>query len=206
MPKGIIVITVAYLLGSIPFGLIIGKAFYSVDIRNYGSGNIGATNIYRTLGPVAALLVFGLDLLKGILGVGLAKIIFQDQASLLPAMSVLAGLAAILGHSYSIFLGFSGGKGVTTGAGVLIMLWWWIALVLFGIWLIVVSATRYVSLASLTAAVAFPLLILIFYPQLPYLLFSLAAALTIIVRHRSNISRLLAGRELKLGQQLREED
>jgi glycerol-3-phosphate acyltransferase PlsY len=206
MFQGIVVIIGAYLLGSIPFGLIIGKAFYSVDIRDYGSGNIGATNTYRILGPVAALLVFSLDLLKGILGVGLAKLVFQDQASLLPAMSVLAGLAAILGHSYSIFLGFSGGKGVTTGAGVLIMLWWWVALVLFGIWLIVVSVTKYVSLASLTAAIAFPLLILIFYPQLPYLLFSLAAALTIIVRHRSNISRLLTGRELKLGQQLREED
>jgi glycerol-3-phosphate acyltransferase PlsY len=206
MFQGIAVIIGAYLLGSIPFGLIIGKTFYSVDIRDYGSGNIGATNTYRILGPVAALLVFSLDLLKGVLGVGLAKVVFQDQASLLPAMSVLAGLAAILGHSYSIFLGFSGGKGVTTGAGVLIMLWWWVALILFGIWLIVVSVTRYVSLASLTAAIAFPLLILIFYPQLPYLLFSLAAALTIVVRHRSNISRLLTGRELKLGQQLREED
>ncbi len=195
-----------YLLGSVPFGLIISAAFYRTDIRKHGSGNIGATNVYRTLGPVAGILVLATDILKALIPVLLAKYLLASDPHLMPTVSVLTGFAAIIGHSYPVFLGFSGGKGMSTAGGMVIGLWPWVALILFIIWVTMLAVFRYSSLASITLAVTLPVLVSILYPKPEYIAFSLVAAIVLVFRHRSNISRLLAGTELKLGKKNLEAD
>lgn len=206
-----VIIAAAYLIGSIPFGLIVGKIGYGKDIRQYGSGNLGATNTFRVLGPLPGLLVLILDALKGILAVGLASYFFPNAPSLIQhpqntnfyhaLVVVLAGMAAICGHNWSIYLKFSGGKGIATGAGVLLMLVPMIVLILLVIWAVITAITRYVSLASIIIALIFPILMIIFYSHnFPYIVFGLAAATVVIYKHKSNIKRLLAGEESKIGE------
>ncbi len=219
-----IAIPLAYLSGSIPFGMLIAR-MHHINIREHGSGNIGATNVWRTLGTRAGLTCFVLDVLKGFLPVfftGLATGLLHTTP--IPATDAWLWLAvaaaAILGHMYPIWLGFKGGKGVATGFGTLLGLYpvlTWPAIGALLIWIVLAKTTRYVSLASCCAAVSLPLwlaLSLVLMRQtdtnaidaltdttsLPWLLTMSLLAIFILIRHRSNIGRLIAGTENKIGQ------
>ena len=186
-----IAIAVAYLLGSIPFGYVAGR-LRGIDIRTVGSRNVGATNVFRTLGKPTGIAVMALDILKGVAAAVIARVISDD-----PWPLVAAG-AAVAGHVYPVWLGFRGGKGVAVGAGVAIGLVPWVALALVPVWVLIVAITRYVSLASLVAAVAFtPAVWLLGYSNAT-VAFAALVALAVIWRHRTNIVRLLRGEELRL--------
>jgi len=184
---------VAYLIGSIPNGLIIGKLFWQIDLREHGSKNIGATNAYRTLGAKPAALIFIMDLLKGIIGVWLGSYMIGT-----PFAMILGGIAAIIGHNWSAFLKFTGGKGVATGLGVIAMIMPQATIVVFVTWLIIVYVTKYVSLASIVAAMMVPICSYFFNEPLEYLCFSILAAVFVIYRHKSNVHRLINGNESKI--------
>ncbi len=184
----------AYLLGSIPFGYILTKVVHKTDIRLYGSGNIGATNVLRVYGWRSALPVFILDLAKGLVAVFLAR-----AAADLPAVYLAAGFLAMFGHSFPLYLKFKGGKAVATSIGVLLALSGWVTLIVLACFLAVVYFTRYVSLGSIISMLILPLIFPVLGFSLPYALFGLATALLVIVRHHENIGRLLKGTESKLG-------
>lgn len=183
----------AYIIGSIPVGLILGNLIWKKDLRRFGSRNIGATNAWRVLGRKAGLLVFALDFIKGQLGVLLGMCIIGT-----PAAMVLGGFVAIIGHVTSIFAGFRGGKGVATGLGVLSILMPKVMAIVFVVWFILVLITRYVSVGSVVAAVLTPILAAVFNVPNAYFAFALAAAVLIVWRHRENIRRLREGRENKI--------
>jgi glycerol-3-phosphate acyltransferase PlsY len=188
----------AYLLGSIPFGLLVGKLFSAADVRKAGSGNIGATNVARVAGPFAGVLTLLLDAAKGSLAVLLAARLTNDSA----LWMMIAGLCALVGHCFPIWLGFHGGKGVATAAGVFLVLCppaFLGAVILF---FLVVLYWRFVSLGSMSAAAAMPLLIYFFWaphhaPPYAVTFGSLAAALLIVYKHDANIQRLVQGDEPK---------
>lgn len=189
----LLALLLSYLLGSIPNGLWLCRALWHVDLRQHGSHNIGATNAWRTLGKGPGFLVFFLDMLKGLLAVWLGEMLVGT-----PLVMILCGVLAIVGHSLSLFLRFHGGKGVATGLGVILMLMPKVTGIVFLVWLLLVLATRYVSLGSIVAAALVPVLALVFgYPAL-YVAFGVLAAALIIVRHRSNITRLLNGTENRI--------
>ncbi len=196
------VLIAAYLLGAVPFAVIIGRLFYGVDVREHGSGNAGATNVLRVLGAKAGAAVLVLDALKGLAAVLLASAVapVEHGATTHDWVLIGASFAAVLGHSYSPFLGFAGGKGVATAAGALLILVpvaWPILLLTF---IVVVAVSRMVSLGSLVIAVEFPILVILLYPDRPVLiLFSVFAASFVVWRHRSNIARILRGEEAKIG-------
>lgn len=185
----ILMLIVAYLLGSIPSGVIIGKLFFHTDIRQAGSGNIGTTNTYRVLGPVAGTVVMTMDILKGTLAAA------QPAIFHLPVNALLIGLAAILGHTFSVFIGFKGGKAVATSAGILLAYNWQFFLIASAIMFTLVYLTSMVSVASM-ASLTLVSLIAIFYYQ-DWILSIVAVALTIFIfyRHRANIARIKAGTE-----------
>lgn len=183
----------AYLIGSIPTGLILGKLIWKKDLRQYGSHNIGATNAWRTLGRKAGFLVFLLDLIKGQLGVLLGGCVLCT-----PAAMVLGGFFAVVGHMFPLFLGFKGGKGVATALGVLAALMPKITAIVFIVWLVIVVLTRYVSVGSIVAAVLTPILAALFKQPAEFFAFALAVAVLIVWRHRENILRLKAGHENKV--------
>ena len=183
----------SYLMGSLPFGLWIGQWFYHIDLREHGSKNTGATNAYRVLGRWPALLVFVCDTVKGMAGVYLGSLLVGGSLA-----EVLGGIAAISGHNWSVFMGFKGGRGVATGLGVIALLAPKVTAIVFAVWCIVVFLTRYVSLASIVAAALVPLLMWWFDAGRETLLFGVAAAMFVILRHRPNIVRLLRGEELKI--------
>ncbi len=187
----IVYAVLAYLIGSIPSGLIIGKIFFNIDVRQYGSRNIGATNTYRVIGLKAALPVFLCDALKGAAGVVLLS-------SYGPMYMILGGILAMMGHNWSVFLGFKGGRGVATGLGVLIALSPLVALLCFLVWGIIVYFTKLVSLGSIIAAALVPVLMYVTGESYWFVGFGGLAALFVIVRHWDNIKRLLAGNELKV--------
>ena len=189
MTENILAFIAAYVIGSIPSGLILGKLVWHTDLRAYGSHNIGATNAWRTLGKAAGIAVFLADSLKGQAGVYMGLMLVGT-----PLAAVLCGLAAIVGHSFSVFLRFRGGKGVATSLGVLTMLMGNVTLIVFLVWLAVV----YVSLGSVIAGFLTPILAAAFGYPLEYLLFTVLAATLVIVRHRENIERLLHGTENKI--------
>ena len=189
----LLALLLSYLFGSIPNGLWLCRALWHVDLRQHGSHNIGATNAWRTLGKGPGFLVFFLDMLKGLLAVWLGEMLVGT-----PLVMILCGVLAIVGHSLSLFLRFHGGKGVATGLGVILMLMPKVTVIVFLVWLLLVLATRYVSLGSIVAAALVPVLALVFgYPAL-YVVFGVLAAALIIVRHRSNITRLLNGTENRI--------
>ena len=187
----IVYAVLAYFIGSIPSGLIIGKTIFNTDVRQYGSKNIGATNTYRVIGLKAALPVFLCDALKGAAGVVLLS-------SYGPMYMILGGILAMMGHNWSIFLGFKGGRGVATGLGVLIALSPLVALLCFLVWGIIVYFTKLVSLGSIVAAALVPVLMYVTGESYWFVGFGGLAALFVIVRHWDNIKRLLAGNELKV--------
>lgn len=182
-----------HVCGSVPSGLWLVQAFHGIDIRNYGSKNIGTTNVFRIVGPKTAVLVLIADALKGILAVGIMSYFFHN-----PLLDVVTALGALLGHNYSLFLGFKGGKGVATALGLLIFMMPKVAVASFGIWLVCVLLTRYVSLGSIMAAIFTPPLAwYLGYPS-AYVIFSVVAAFFVVLRHKENIHRLLTGTESKI--------
>ena len=202
MQSVFVAVLIGYLLGSIPWGYIVGKC-RGIDIRQHGSGNIGATNVFRTLGRNLGVLVFALDVLKGVIAVQLAM---RCLASSSPTpgvwylaadqLGIVAALGCFLGHCFPIWLGFKGGKGVAVGAGVLLGLMPLVAVIGLAIWGVVYKTSRYVSLASVAAAVSLPLIAWLLEGRLGAIFwFTLIISLLALWRHRSNIQRLLAGTE-----------
>ena len=187
----IVVCIISYLLGSIPNGLICGKGIWGVDLREHGSHNIGATNAWRTIGKSAGILIFALDLLKGAISVYLG-LHFGETA----VAGILCGILAIVGHSWSLFLGFKGGKGVATAFGALTGLCPPLGLGCLAVVLIAVALTRYVSFGSIFGALACP--VLSFFLIRPFLPYAAVMAAIVIWRHRSNIVRLVHHEESKL--------
>jgi glycerol-3-phosphate acyltransferase PlsY len=184
----------SYLLGSLPFGLWIAWRWKGVDIRTMGSGNIGSTNVGRVCGPVAGGLVFLLDVLKGLLPpLVLAALHFASP------WQILAALLAILGHNYSVFLGFKGGKGIATSLGALLGIAPKVGLTAFALFGVEVLTVGYVSLGSILGALSLPVLMPLFYPGDSYrLAFGVAACLLALYKHRANIQRLRNGTEPKV--------
>lgn len=193
MTDYILAAVIAYLIGSIPSGLILGKLFWHTDLREHGSHNIGATNAWRTLGKGAGIAVFIADSLKGQAGVSVGLVLVGT-----PLAAVLGGLFAIIGHSFSLFLRLRGGKGVATSLGVLTMLMGNVTLIVFAVWFAIVYMTRYVSLGSVVAGFLTPILAALFAYPMEYILFTVIAAILVIVRHRENIKRLMNGTENKI--------
>ncbi len=188
----------AYLLGSIPTGYLVGK-FHGKDLRKEGSGNIGATNVVRVLGKKWGYLVFAVDFLKGILAVVLALTLAKGAAQR-ESLALIAAISAILGHNFPIWLNFRGGKGVATTAGViLVLLPWPVFIAALIVWALAFFTTRYVSLASLLAAVTVPVTCGILFwlgkVSLIFLWIGLGICALVIWRHRSNLARLFAGTE-----------
>ena len=194
----IFVFLFAYLLGSIPFGLLLAKLFGGTDVRKSGSGNIGATNVARVVGPAAGVLTLLLDAAKGAFSVWLAARLMHDSATTM----VFAGLFAMVGHCFPVWLRFRGGKGVATAAGVFSVLCPPALIAALILFILVVGFWHYVSLASLAAAAVIPLMVYLlwapsFAPPESVTLTSLAIAALVIYQHRANIGRLIRGEEPK---------
>ncbi|MGQ9696071.1 MAG: glycerol-3-phosphate 1-O-acyltransferase PlsY [Thermodesulfobacteriota bacterium] len=185
----------AYFLGSIPTGVIVAKAFGSIDPRTQGSKNIGATNVFRTGGKKLGIITLAGDILKGLIPVVLAKG-YIDSFFWIGAIA----LAAFLGHLYPIFLRFKGGKGIATGLGIFLALAPFPAFLSLSVFALVLYKWRYVSLGSLTATVAFPFFLFLFNAHPDFILFAIIIGVLIFYRHKDNISRLRAGTESKFGQ------
>ncbi|MEO1297391.1 MAG: glycerol-3-phosphate 1-O-acyltransferase PlsY [Cyanobacteria bacterium J06636_16] len=203
---GSLILVAAYLLGSIPTGYIVARMAKGIDIREHGSGNTGATNVFRVVGKSAGIAVLIVDLCKGLLAVLLAQqvtnLINAESAtwtSAAPWLIMLAGLLAILGHSRSIWLNWTGGKSAATGLGVLLALAWPVGLGAAGVFGLVLGLSRIVSLSSMAAASASAIVMIIMQQPMPYILLAIAGSLYVILRHRSNIERLLAGTEPRIG-------
>jgi glycerol-3-phosphate acyltransferase PlsY len=198
----ILVAAVSYLLGSFPAGYIAGR-IAGIDIRTVGSGNVGATNVTRTLGKQFGYPVFIVDFAKGLSAVVLSGIIAKHSKAppnIVDLCAATAGVAAVIGHSYPVWLRFKGGKGVATSMGILFGIEWIAALIVCAVWLVVFRISRYVSIASIAAAFALPLtmagmfwLNMLNTPVFVY--FSICLAAIVIMRHRSNLSRLFKGTE-----------
>lgn len=185
----------AYVLGSIPFGLLIGM-LKGIDVRKQGSGNIGASNVMRLVGMPAAVLVLILDAAKAALPIVLLRSIGYDN----PTLLLFAGLIAVVGHSWSVFLKGRGGRGVASALGLLIALTPVVAAIGFGVWIIVVALTRYISLASMLAGFAIAGSMLIFSEPVPYRWGAAALLVMVVYRHTPNIKRLVAGTENRFGE------
>lgn len=179
----------AYLCGSIPFGLIVGKVFYDVDVRQHGSGNVGTTNVFRVLGKKAGAVVMVCDILKGWVPAFIAAQFFTPWAA------IFIAAAPVVGHMYSIFLKGRGGKGIATGAGVVLALVPLAFVIIFATWIVLILVTRYVSVASLVAAALVPVLTIALEEPLPYEIAGVLVAILVWWAHRGNIKRLLAGQE-----------
>ena len=188
-----------YLLGSIPSGFLAGQWCKSIDLRTIGSGSTGATNVLRNVGKGPALAVFFVDVAKGAAAVLLARSL-NPTSALIDWIQVLAGLAALAGHIWPVWLGFKGGKAVATGFGMFLGLAWPVGLACFGMFMAVFSISRIVSLASVVAAVSLPLLMAAGSDSNANLVVALVAMLLVLWRHRSNIQRLINGTEPQVGQ------
>ena len=187
-----------YLLGSLPSGFLAGKWCKGIDLRTIGSGSTGATNVLRNVGKKPALVVFLVDVAKGAAAVLLAGALTQSNP-LNDWIQVLAGLAALAGHIWPVWLGFKGGKAVATGLGLFLGLAWPVGLACFGVFMAVFSLSRIVSLASVVAAVSLPLLMAAGSDSNADLVVALVAMLLVLWRHRSNIQRLINGTEPRVG-------
>lgn len=204
MPLDIIVIIfsslIGYLIGSVNTSIIIGKLLYKADVRDYGSGNAGATNALRAFGKGAALAVIVGDLLKGILACLIGRYVFGEinPGSGIFLGEYFAGFFAVIGHNWPVYFGFKGGKGVATSFAVILMFSPVAALICLGAFIVIVAITRYVSLGSMIAAIMFLVLAFIFKEPLPMLLIGTAMVALIIIRHSANIKRLIAGNEKKI--------
>jgi len=201
----IIFILISYLNGSIPYGLLITKKVKGIDIRTVGSGNIGTANAIRAVGFKWGAVVLLCDVLKGALPVLLVMGISKWNPGLIPLKLinltvVLVGFAAILGHNHSIFLKFTGGKGIATSLGVFLALKWPVALIALVIWGIAVFATKYSSLGSLLGSLSMPFLMILFKTPAEYIVFAFIACAFAFYKHRANIGRLIRGEERKINE------
>ncbi len=195
MAAAIVAIACAYLIGSIPFGILVGRGLFGVDPRGVGSGNIGTVNSLRALGKFGGVLVLVGDVFKGVVPTLLAR----DQLHFNPWLVAAVGLATIVGHNWSVFLRFGGGKGVATGLGVIVVLAWQAAAAFAVTWLATVLITRYASLSSIVASAAVVVAFVATHSPAAYTTFGVVALAFVIWRHAANIRRLIAGTELKLG-------
>jgi glycerol-3-phosphate acyltransferase PlsY len=197
--KELILIILAYFIGSIPTALIVSKAFFNIDIREYGSGNMGATNTFRVLGARFGTIVMVGDMLKGILAVSLYNLLPYYLSNELDRTNLMIGLglAAVVGHIYPVWAGFRGGKGVATLFGMVLAIQPIVAINCVGVFLLVLYLTRYVSLSSILAGVALPICVLWIYneKEVFYRVFAVAVAALIVLTHQKNITRLLKGNE-----------
>ena len=191
----LLLLAIGYLLGSTPSGYLAGRWLKGIDLRDCGSGSTGATNVLRNVGKGPALVVFLIDVGKGALAVLLAK-----TFGLSDWLQVMAGLAALAGHIWPVWLGFKGGKAVATGFGMFLGLAWPVGLACFGVFMAVFSLSRIVSLASVIAALSLPLLMVLSTGSPPYILVAVVAMVLVLWRHRSNLQRLIDGSEPKVGQ------
>lgn len=198
----LLMIVLAYLIGSIPTSIWVSKYFFDIDIRDYGSGNAGATNTYRVLGPKWGTFVMIADMLKGIAAVKLALLLpeYMDSEIRLQTLQIGLGLAAVVGHIFPIWADFRGGKGVATLFGIVLGISPWTALSCVGIFLLVLYLTRFVSLSSILASIAFPVFILVIFnvENHAYRIFAIAVAMLVLLTHQKNIGRLLKGSESKV--------
>lgn len=190
----VFLVVLSYFIGAVPTGLVLVRLLKGEDIRRYGSGNIGTVNVLRVAGPATAVTVLAVDILKGLIPVLLAAGRFGEP----PWVVVACALAAIAGHNWSIFLGFTGGKGIATSFGVLFGLSWPAAAVAAAVWIVVVAITRYASLGSLLAVASVPFALWRLQQPVEYVAFGIVAAVFAIWRHRGNIQRLVAGTELRI--------
>lgn len=191
----IVAILISYLIGSIPSGFLLTKYVMRKDVRQYGSGNIGATNVARVMGLKSGILVAAFDILKGYLGVLVGQLIIGSSLS---TAILLVAVAAIAGHDWSIFLGFSGGKGVATTFGVILRLYPLAFLIYALIWLLLVLTTRYVSLGSIIGSMSLPLTLYFSSYDLKNVFFASLLSLFVMYTHRENIKRLLKGEENRM--------
>lgn len=198
----LLLIILAYLIGSIPTSVWVSKYFFGIDIREYGSGNAGATNVFRVLGPKWGTIVMIVDMLKGIAAVKLALLLpqYADSEIRFLNLQIVLGLAAVVGHVFPIWADFRGGKGVATLFGLVLGISPLTAVCCSGVFLMVLYLTRFVSLSSILASVAFPVFILIIFnvENHIYRVFAIAVALMVILTHQKNIGRLLKGSESKV--------
>ncbi len=193
----LLVLVIAYVIGSIPTGYIIVKLFTGQDIRTIGSGSTGATNVKRVMGKKWFFTVMILDAIKGALPVVLAKVLTTAFAGI-GLLPVLAAVAVILGHSKSIFLKFTGGKSVASGVGTILALNWMVGLIIAAIWATITYISKYVSLGSIIALAISPFLMWAFKEPLAYIIYCAVGAVYIIYLHRENIQRLIKGEENKV--------
>src|SRR5882757_907939 len=195
--KEVLLILSAYLIGSIPTALWVSRSFFGIDIREYGSGNSGATNTFRVLGSRWGTLVMAVDVIKGIVATGLYILVpyYLHDESERTNFQVGLGLAAVVGHIFPIWADFRGGKGVATLFGLVVGISPWTALSCAGVFLLVLYLTRFVSLSSILASVAFPVFILVIFnvDNEVYRIFAIAVALMVILTHQKNIGRLIKG-------------
>lgn len=189
--KYIFLIILGYAIGNIPCSFIVGKVMGHIDVREHGSGNAGATNVLRTVGKKAALVALIGDVLKGIIAAIIGRVIFGMEGAMICAAF------AVLGHCYPITLGFKGGKGVATAGGMIIGTNPLVALILFIIMVAIVKFTQYVSLASITASILFPIFTFFMYDEPIVRIISIAIGLFVVYKHRANIGRLMNGVESK---------
>ena len=192
--SSLLLLAIGYLLGSMPNGYLAGRWLKGIDLRQCGSGSTGATNVLRNVGKAPALVVFLLDVGKGALAVLLAK-----SFGLNDWVQVLAGLAALAGHIWPVWLGWKGGKAVATGLGMFLGLAWPVGLACFGLFMAVISISRIVSLSSVVASISLPVLMVLSGASGASISVSLVANVMVLWRHRSNIERLIAGTEPRIG-------
>jgi acyl phosphate:glycerol-3-phosphate acyltransferase len=198
----VVVLIIAYLLGSLPSAVLVGRIFYNTDVREHGSGNAGATNTFRVLGTRAGLIVFILDFVKGYVAAGFILFVYTSLHTRLSIeqIQLLCGWCAVLGHIFPVFAGFRGGKGVATTFGVFVAVFPWSALICAVIFFALLLLFHYVSLGSMVAVTAFtPLSFFIYQPKdVLSIALMLLFAIAIIVMHRKNIERLMSGTENKI--------
>ena len=195
----LLILFLGYLFGSFPSGYLAGRIAKGIDIRSLGSGSTGATNVLRHIGKRAAIIVFLLDVFKGVLSILLAKYLLLNDS-----WQVAIGLSTLIGHIWPVWLNWKGGKAVATGLGIFLGLSWQVGLATLGVFIIMITLFRIVSLASVSASLALPLIMFLSFSSsnisLPFLIVSLLAMILVIWRHRENIVRLIRGKEPTIGQ------
>ena len=200
--KEFLLIITAYLIGSIPTALIISRQYFGIDIREYGSGNMGATNSFRILGAKYGTIIMVMDVLKGMLAVGLFYLMpfYISNEFERTNFMIALGLSAVIGHIFPVFADFKGGKGVATLLGMILAIQPYIALTCIGVFLVVLFLTRYVSLSSILGAVMLPICVLWIWneDELIYRIFALLVAAMVVITHQKNISRIIKGAENRI--------
>jgi len=195
----LLILSLGYLFGSFPSGYLAGRIIKGIDIRSFGSGSTGATNVLRHIGKRAAITVFLIDVFKGVLSILLAKYFLLNDS-----WQIAISLATLIGHIWPVWLNFKGGKAVATGLGIFLGLSWQVGLATLGVFILILSLFRTVSLASVSAALALPLIMFLSFRtsniSQPFLAISILAMILVIWRHRENIVRLIKGKEPKIGQ------